>query len=133
MEEKSSTSERVGQSANAMRIRSLRTGAIIAGRVRIASSLPALLRGLIGEPRLRPGDALWLDRCNGIHTFGMRHAIAVVTLRKDGTVVAIHHNVAPCRVIGPVRGGAITVEMLPETLDSGDIRIGDRLALETSP
>src|SRR5690606_831737 len=55
------------------------------------------LRGLLGGPRLAPGQALWLDPCRAIHTAGMRYAIDVAFVDGRGRVVRIIHGLRPWR------------------------------------
>ena len=43
--------------------------------------------GLLGTDRL--AGALWIERCNWIHTFGMRYDIDVVYVNRRGLVVAV--------------------------------------------
>ena len=41
------------------------------------------MRGLLGRPPLRPGQALLIDDCNMVHTIGMRYAIDVVFVDRE--------------------------------------------------
>lgn len=43
--------------------------------------------GLLGTDGL--AGALWIERCNWIHTFGMRYAIDVVYVNRHGLVLAV--------------------------------------------
>jgi len=46
-----------------------------------------------------PSDhALHIMRCNSIHTIGMRFALDLVWLAKDGSVVRVDEDVAPRRL-----------------------------------
>lgn len=129
MGEKSSTCQRTGAAAS-WRLRNERTGAVVADRVRVARSVLERWQGLLLSPRLQPGEALWLDPCNGIHTIGLGYAISTVTLGADGTILGFRCPVPPFRIVWPVPGGRITVEMLPATFQRADLNAGDRLVLE---
>ncbi len=103
---------------------------MVAQRVRVAAGMMGRLSGLLAAPRLAVGEALWLESCNGIHTFGMRYPIAAIVLDRDGVVIKAIECVPPWRVVWPVRAGYATVEMLPETLSRSPVRPGDRLLME---
>lgn len=105
------------------------SGGVLVDAVEVASSPWQRLRGLLGRRRLMPGEALWLTPCNGVHTFGMRYAIAIWVLDAGGTLVRVEHVVQPWRVVRPVQDGHTTVEMLPETSRSAGRMIGDRVRL----
>lgn len=53
------------------------------------------LRGLLGRDSF--AGALLLAPCNDIHTFGMKRAIDVAFIARDGTVVESHRNVGARR------------------------------------
>jgi hypothetical protein len=63
------------------------------------------LRGLLGYEGFGCGDlkgceALWLDRCNSIHTFFMRFSIDVVYLDAGGKVKKLVSSVVSYRMSG---------------------------------
>ena len=96
-----------------MRLRGLpRTMA--AGRgVPVASRpLPRVL-GLALLDRDRAGPGLLIPRCRSVHTFGMRFAIDVVFLDRDGAVVSRRRAVRPGRIV--VEREAAAVLELPAT------------------
>ena len=61
--------------------------------------------GLLGSDGL--AGALWIDRCNWIHTFGMRYDIDVVYVDRHGRVVAV--ATTPRRRLGWPRFAARSV------------------------
>jgi uncharacterized membrane protein (UPF0127 family) len=63
-------------------------------KIVVARSLPARLRGMIGRSE---EVALLLPRCRSVHTFGMRFALDLVWLAKDGSVLAIEGSIGPRR------------------------------------
>lgn len=97
---------------------------IAAGLVRAEGAL-AMTFGLL-RCRLGPGEALWLEPCNGVHTWGLRAAIDVIALDRDLTVLRVRAAMRPWRVMWPVRGVRVTVEA-PAGAAAG-LRPGDRLA-----
>ena len=73
---------------------------IVCGQVRLAKGPLDRMRGLLGEHRLAADSGLWLRPSSGVHTCGMRFAIDIVALDKEGKVVVI----APCTEPWRVRG-----------------------------
>jgi uncharacterized membrane protein (UPF0127 family) len=56
------------------------------------------LKGLLGTKELGSDEALHLQPCNSVHTLGMRYAIDVVFLDKNGRILKIVHGLKPHRV-----------------------------------
>jgi len=50
-------------------------------------------RGLARLDDLDPGHALHLERCRAVHTFGMRFALDLIWLARDGAVVRVDRAV----------------------------------------
>lgn len=67
-------------------------------RVRVARSMFARMKGLIGTRRLPPGEGLLILRCNAIHTFFMSFAIDATFLDRNDRVVKVVRNVRPWRL-----------------------------------
>jgi len=55
------------------------------------------LRGLLGGVVLPAGHALLLEPCRAIHTVGMRRAIDVVFIARDGVVVDMRRGLGAGR------------------------------------
>jgi uncharacterized membrane protein (UPF0127 family) len=55
------------------------------------------MRGLLGRPPLRHGQALLIDGCNMVHTVGMGYAIDVVFVDRAGVIQRVCPAVAPWR------------------------------------
>jgi uncharacterized membrane protein (UPF0127 family) len=79
-------------------------------RVALAESARERLRGLLGRDALAEDEALLLDRCASVHTFGMRFPIDVLFVNRAGRVLAVHREVQAWRVLMHWRG-ARTLEM----------------------
>jgi uncharacterized membrane protein (UPF0127 family) len=75
--------------------------------VALAGTPFARMRGLLGRPPLRRGQALMLRPCNLIHTVGMGYAIDVVFLRRDGLVLHVAPDVPPLRMRGHWRAHSV--------------------------
>jgi uncharacterized protein len=66
--------------------------------VRVAAGPLARLLGLAGLRALPPATALLLPRTRSIHTLGMRFALDLCWLGRDGRVVRVDRAVPPGRV-----------------------------------
>ena len=75
--------------------------------VMVAASMFARRRGLLARPALRSGEAMLLQRCNLVHTVGMRYPIDVVFLRRDGLVLKVAAAVQPRRLCGHFRAHSV--------------------------
>ena len=64
-------------------------------------------RGLAKMTPLPAGHALRILKCNSIHTFGMRFALDLVWLARDGRVLRVDHGVAPRRMKLCVRARSV--------------------------
>lgn len=75
------------------------------------------LRGLLGRPPLQADaqQALWITPCSSIHTIGMRYALDVVFLDRDGVVLSWSDEVKPWRARA-CRGAYQTIELAPGSL-----------------
>lgn len=55
-------------------------------------------RGLSKLDQLDPDHALLISKCPSVHTFGMRFALDLIWLRRDGTVARVDRDVRPRRM-----------------------------------
>lgn len=103
------------------------------GRTRLqvatAASMAARLRGLLGRPALGPDEGLLLAPCNLVHTVGMRYAIDVVFLRRDGTVLKVASALPPRRLSGHWRAHRV-LELAAGTAARSGIVPGVRLPID---
>ncbi len=107
-------------------------GTSLAREVMLANTHWTRFRGLMGTNAVDfpSGKALWIVPCRGVHMIGMRFAIDVLYLNKNGIVVHLEHALRPWRV-APVRLDTASVLELPVnavratgTLCGDEIRIG---------
>jgi uncharacterized membrane protein (UPF0127 family) len=82
--------------------------------------------GLLARPPLRPGEALWLNPCGSIHTWGMRYAIDVVFVDRDLQVLRVARGLRPWR-IGWAPGGVRSAIEFPA--GAARVEAGDRLKI----
>jgi uncharacterized protein len=67
-------------------------------RVAQAQRFGARRRGLAGLEAIDPREGLQLPRTRSVHTFGMRFALDLVWLGRDGGVVRVDRTVPPRRL-----------------------------------
>ena len=104
----------------------------LASRAVKATSFVSRLVGLLGRSALPDGEALIFEGCQSIHTIGMRFPIDVVFVDRRWTVVALHPDLGPGKLIAPVRGAWGVVEMAAGVVSRLELRVGDRLELVTT-
>jgi uncharacterized membrane protein (UPF0127 family) len=86
------------------------TGEALATDAEWARSLFKRLRGLIGRPKLLPGQALIIEPGPQVHTFGMRYSLDVVFCNRSWRVLSVAH-LEPWRVSRFVRGARYAIEL----------------------
>ena len=105
---------------------------MIADRASMANTFFGRLRGLLGRSELKPGEALVIEPCNSIHTFGMRFSIDALFLDGDSRVVALRRCLRPyrfTRIFGKARR---VVELPVSTIEKSQTRVGDLIEIEDS-
>ena len=106
-------------------------GVCLAGNVRVARTHWMRLRGLIGTDAssFRPGQALWIVPCRGVHTLAMNYPLDVIYLDQSGIVVHLQSGIKPWR-FAPIRLRAASVLELPYGVvaRSGTV-IGDQIEI----
>jgi uncharacterized membrane protein (UPF0127 family) len=103
-----------------------RTGAWVITRLQLAVESAERRRGLLGRTSLADGEGLVIAPSQGIHTFGMRFAIDVLAVARDGRVLKIRTAVAPRRLVLALRAWAM-VELSAGAAARTGVGIGDRL------
>jgi uncharacterized membrane protein (UPF0127 family) len=114
------------------RLRNQNSAQVIADSVRVADSMFARAKGLLGEKSLPAGQTLWikpgpLAPCNSIHTWFMRFAIDAVFVDKQLKVKAVYQNLGPWRMTMPALGADSVFELPAGTLTRTPVAIGDQL------
>jgi uncharacterized membrane protein (UPF0127 family) len=79
-------------------------------RFPVAVGFLARLRGLSGLDREQAGPGLLIPRCASVHTFGMRFALDLLFLDREGRVLAVRLRV-PSRRIAWHHGAAAVLEI----------------------
>lgn len=105
------------------------TGEILVARLEVATSARARAIGWIGRKAVPPESGLWLEPCNGVHTFFMRFPIDVLFLNANGEALRLTSSLPPWRICGPVRGACVTLELPAGILKARGVRQGDRFRI----
>ena len=79
-------------------------------KAKVARTMFARMKGLIGTKSLPPGEGLLILHCNSIHTFFMSFAIDATFLDRDNRVVKTVRGIRPWRPF--VWGGLRAVKVL---------------------
>jgi hypothetical protein len=95
-------------------------------RVWRASNAWERLRGLLGRAPLGPDEALLIEPCSSVHTFGMRYPIDLAYLDRHGRVLRVVPRVRPRR-LSARPGARATLEMAAGAAEVLGLRPGERL------
>jgi uncharacterized membrane protein (UPF0127 family) len=89
------------------------------------------VRGLLGREPLGPGEALLIEPCWLVHTFGMRYALDLAFVDGSGRVRKLAYDVRPGRIAGSP-GARQTFEFPAGVLAGLPLRVGDRVVWRES-
>lgn len=84
-------------------------GAVVAGRAYRAERWPARAVGLLATADLAVDEALWLEPCRSVHTFGMRVPLGCAFIDAHGHVLRVVDPLVPGR-LAACRGASAVVE-----------------------
>jgi hypothetical protein len=104
-----------------------RRGPLLGDRIGVADRWWPRFRGLLGRAGLEPGEGLLLEPCRAVHMLGMRFALDIAFLDRDGTVVAAYPNLRPGARTGWHRGATRALELPAGTLAASGTREGDQI------
>ena len=66
--------------------------------VTVARGFVQRTRGLAWRKSIPAGDALQINRCRSIHTFGMRFSLDLLWLDQQGRTIRVDYDVQPGRL-----------------------------------
>ncbi|WP_253696606.1 DUF192 domain-containing protein [Bdellovibrio sp. HCB117] len=95
--------------------------------LKVAKTFWSRGKGLLGRASLPQEEALWILRCNSIHTFFMQFSIDCVFVDKNLKVKAIFEDVRPGRLVFPVWGASSVIEMSAGSVSKMKVSVGDQL------
>lgn len=96
-------------------------------QLEVARTFSSRGKGLLGRSSLSDDQALWIHRCNSIHTFFMKFSIDCVFVDKNMKVKAIYQDIHPWRLIPPVWGASSVIEMASGASRKMKVKVGDQL------
>lgn len=91
----------------ARRLHHLPVTEVLGNEVPVAVDIPARLLGLSHLDREQAGSGLLIPRCRSIHTFGMRFALDLVFLDRDGRPCSVRRGVPARRFVWDRRASAV--------------------------
>jgi uncharacterized protein len=106
-------------------------GIVLATRVETAFESKTRRTGLLRHDSLPHDTVLAIAPSNAIHTFGMRFAIDVLYVRRDGTVLKRVLNLRPRRISASLRAFAV-LEFGAGHPGVAGTDVGDTLVVEES-
>ena len=109
-----------------------RTHEQVATSVEIAATRQTRRKGLLGRDAIGKASAMLLAPCAAVHTAGMRFALDVVFVDRQGYAVKVVRNLRPWR-IAIAAAARVVIEMPAGTLRWGQVLLGDRLYLAPAP
>ena len=86
-------------------------------------------RGLLGRQKLDSTQGFWIEPCPSVHTIGMRYALDIIFMDKDGRVKKIVSNLKPLR-FASCYGACVTLELLAGQAQTLGIEVGMQLIWE---
>ena len=104
---------------------------VISDNCHFANTVLKRVVGLLNRGRLDKGEGLLLDRCYGIHTFGMRFPIDVLFLDKDLCVIRAVKALPPYRTC-VVKKSIYVLEVPVGALDASRTGEGDQIQIRTA-
>jgi len=104
---------------------------ILSDRCHFANTVLKRMVGLLNRRKLSQGEGLLLDRCYGVHTFGMRFPIDVLFLDKDLHVIRAVNALPPYR-LSIVKKAVYVLELPVGALEASRTAEGDQIQIRTA-
>ena len=104
---------------------------VVSDNCHFANTVLKRMVGLLNRGKLGAGEGLLLDRCYGIHTFGMRFPIDVLFLDKDLCVIRAVKALPPYRTC-VVKKSVYVLEVPVGVLDASHTSEGDQIQIRTA-
>src|SRR5258708_39814748 len=104
---------------------------VVSDNCHFANTVLKRMVGLLNRGKLDKGEGLLLDRCHGIHTFGMRFPIDVLFLDKDFCVIRASKALPPYRTC-VLKKSVYVLEVPVGALDTSRTVEGDQIQIRTA-
>jgi uncharacterized membrane protein (UPF0127 family) len=103
----------------------------LSDRCHFADSVVKRMVGLLNRKTLAPGEGLLLDRCYGIHTFGMRFPIDVLFMDKELRVIRAVPALPPFRTC-IVKHAVYVLELPVGAIQASRTEAGDQIQMKST-
>ena len=113
-----------------MKIINLTRKTVIAQQAEVADSFFPRMVGLLGRKSLLEGEGLVITRCNSIHMFFMRFAIAAIFIDGNKKVVGIVKSIQPNRISAIYWRAKAVIELPVGAIDKTFTKLNDELVFE---
>ncbi len=107
----------------------LKDDVLIAEKVNIANTFFSRLNGLSRKKEMGAEDALLINPCKQIHTFGMSFSIDAVFLSAKNEVLHVVHAMPPGKISRYIKGARMVLELHEGVLSQKNIQKHDVLTL----
>jgi uncharacterized protein len=104
---------------------------VVSDKCHFANTVLKRMVGLLNRGQFGEGEGLLLDRCYGIHTFGMRFPIDVLFLDKDLRVIRAVKALPPYRTC-VVKKSVYVLEVPVGALAASHTVEGDQIQIRTA-
>jgi uncharacterized protein len=104
---------------------------VVSDRCHFANTVLKRMVGLLNRRRFARGEGLLLDRCYGVHTFGMRFPIDVLFLDKDLRVIRAVKGLPPYRT-SIVKKAVYVLELPVGALEASRTEEDDQIQIRTA-
>lgn len=105
--------------------------AVLSDRCHFANTVWKRMIGLLNRRSFTPGEGLLLDRCYGVHTFGMRFPIDLLFLDQDLQVIRAVRALPPFRTCA-VKRAVYVLELPVGAVDRTGTAEGDQIQIRTA-
>ncbi|HUI05641.1 MAG TPA: DUF192 domain-containing protein [Verrucomicrobiae bacterium] len=104
---------------------------VLSDRCHFANTVLKRMVGLLNRRNFAKGEGLLLDRCYGVHTFGMRFPIDVLFLDKDLRVIRAVKSLPPYRT-SIVKKAVYVLELPVGALEASHTEENDQIQIRTA-
>jgi uncharacterized membrane protein (UPF0127 family) len=100
---------------------------LLLDQLTVADSFVSRGWGLLGRKTMQPNEALWILRCNNIHTWFMKIKIDCIFVDRRMEIKKIVENVPAFRFVGPYWKSSSVIEACAGFAKSKNLKVGDQL------
>ena len=110
-------------------VRNITRGNVLADSADLADTSEKRRTGLLKHTELKPGEGLWINPCESVHSFFMKFTIDVLYLDRTKKVRGMRPNMKPWRVSACLPAQSV-LELPAGTIEQTGTKKGDQLTLE---